>query len=192
MFFFRSNMFYLPQLETKRLLLRQIRVSDAPDVFAYSKDPEVARYVLWQAQTELKEAKDYCRAMVRQYRMDEPASWGIVDKSGGHLIGTIGYMDYDSSNRSTEIGYSLARWKWNQGLMTEALTAVVGFLFSHTDVNRICAKHATGNPRSGHVMKACGLAYEGTLRQAALCNTGLSDVSVYSILRKEWEAGMSD
>jgi len=185
MFFFRSNMFYLPQLETKRLLLRQIRVSDAPDVFAYSKDPEVARYVLWQAQTELKEAKDYCRAMVRQYRMDEPASWGIVDKSGGHLIGTIGYMDYDSSNRSTEIGYSLARWKWNQGLMTEALTEVIRYTFSEMEINRIEAQHETENPASGRVMEKCGMKKEGILRQRLYNKGRFVDVCLYSILRSE-------
>ena len=185
MFFFRSNLFYLPDLETKRLLLRRIRVSDAADVFAYSKDPEVARYVLCQAQTEFREAKDYCRAMVRQYRTDEPSSWGIVDKGSGHLIGTIGYMDYNSGNRTTEVGYSLARWKWNQGIMTEALREVIRYTFSEMDINRIEAQHETENPASGRVMEKCGMKKEGILRQRLYNKGRFVDVCLYSILRSE-------
>ncbi len=187
MFFFRSNMFYLPEIETGRLLLRQIRVSDAADVFAYSKDPEVARYVLWPAQKDIREAKDYCRAMVRQYRLDEPSSWGIIDRSSGHLIGTIGYMDYDSGNRSTEIGYSLARWKWNQGIMTEALRQVIQYTFSEMEINRIEAQHETENPASGRVMEKCGMKKEGVLRQRLYNKGRFVDVCLYSILRSEAE-----
>lgn len=59
--------------------------------------------------------------MLRRYRADEPSSWGIIDRQTRHLVGTIGYMDYSMDNASVEIGYSLARWLWNGGYMTEAL-----------------------------------------------------------------------
>ena len=48
----------MPTLETKRLILRRIAMRDAKDVFAYSRDEEVARHVLWSAQKDLSEAKD--------------------------------------------------------------------------------------------------------------------------------------
>lgn len=73
------------------------------------------------AQRDIGEAKDYCRYMLRRYRADEPSSWGIIDRQTRHLVGTIGYMDYSMDNASVEIGYSLARWLWNGGYMTEAL-----------------------------------------------------------------------
>ena len=43
--------FPMPPLTTPRLLLRRLTMRDAPDIFAYSRDPEVARHVLWSAQT---------------------------------------------------------------------------------------------------------------------------------------------
>lgn len=189
MFFSSSNMFCLPEIETKRLLLRRIRSSDAQDIFMYSKDPEVAKYVLWRAQTSLREAKDYCRFMARQYRLDEPSSWGIVDKDSGHLIGTIGYMSYDTDNSSTELGYSLAHWKWNQGLMTEALKRVIDYTFDATNINRIEAQHETENPASGRVMEKCGMKKEGILRQRLYNKGRFVDVCLYSILRSEYKKG---
>ena len=114
------GLFSMPTLETPRLTLRRMTMKDAKDVFEYSRDADVARHVLWSAQKDIGEAKDYCRYMTRRYRADEPSSWGIVDKKTGRLVGTIGYMNYDMDNASVEIGYSLAKWMWNGGYMTEA------------------------------------------------------------------------
>ena len=71
---------------------------------------------------------------------------------------------------------------------SEAFEAVIRFMFDEVGVNRLEARHNVDNPNSGGVMKKCGLTYEGTLRQAATDNTGLMDLSVYSILRSEYEA----
>ena len=63
---FRSNpygLFSMPDLSTERLLLRRMTMKDAQDVFEYSRDPEVARHVLWSAQKHISEAKDYIRYM---------------------------------------------------------------------------------------------------------------------------------
>ena len=135
------GLFSMPTLETPRLTLRRMTMKDAKDVFEYSRDADVARHVLWSAQKDIGEAKDYCRYMTRRYRADEPSSWGIVDKKTGRLVGTIGYMNYDMDNASVEIGYSLAKWMWNGGYMTEALRRVIDYTFDAMDINRIEAQH---------------------------------------------------
>ncbi|MBQ2311710.1 MAG: GNAT family N-acetyltransferase, partial [Firmicutes bacterium] len=86
------------------------------------------------------------------------------------------------------IGYCIGRKWWHQGITSEAFEAVIRFMFDEVGVNRLEARHNVFNPNSGGVMKKCGLTYEGTLRQAATDNTGLMDLSVYSILRSEYEA----
>lgn len=85
---------------------------DAKDVFAYSRDEEVARHVLWSAQKELSEAKDYCKYMMRRYRADEPSSWGIIDKQTDRLVGTIGYM---VTARTTPVWSWAIRWRTGSG-----------------------------------------------------------------------------
>ena len=183
---FGSNtLFPMPTLETPRLILRRITMRDAEDVFAYSRDPEVARHVLWDAQKRLSEAREFCRWQRRRYRADEPSSWGIVPKETGRLAGTIGYMDYNPDNASVELGYSLARELWNRGFMTEALSRVIEHTFSQMDVHRIEAQHETDNPSSGRVMEKCGMRREGVLR-GRLYNKGrYVDVCLYAILRDD-------
>lgn len=155
------GLFSMPTLETPRLILRRMTMKDAKDIFEYSRDEEVACHVLWSAQRDIGEAKDYCRYMLRRYRADEPSSWGIIDRQTRHLVGTIGYMDYSMDNASVEIGYSLARWLWNGGYMTEALARVIDYTFESMDINRIEAQHELDNPASGRVMEKCGMRKEG-------------------------------
>ena len=187
---FRSNpygLFSMPTLETQRLILRRIAMRDAKDIFAYSCDPEVARHVLWSAQKDISEAKDYCRFMMKRYRYDEPSSWGIIDKRTDTLVGTIGYMEYNEDNASVEIGYSLAKWMWNGGYMTEALHRVIAYTFESMDINRIEAQHELDNASSGRVMEKCGMVKEGVLRQRLYNKGKYVDVALYAILRNDYE-----
>lgn len=177
---------YMPELETRRLRLRRLTMRDAQDVFAYSRDPQVARYVLWEAQTSLSDARAYLRFMLRKYRLGEPASWGIEWKESGQIIGTIGFMWIQRENASAEVGYSLARSFWNRGIMTEALQEVIRFGFSGMNLNRIEAQHETQNPASGAVMRKCGMVKEGTLRQRLMNKGRFVDVDLYAILRRDY------
>lgn len=183
---FKSNpygMFSMPDIQTDRLILRRMMMKDAQDIFEYSRDADVARHVLWNAQKNVSEAKDYVRFMLKLYRDDLPSSWGIIDRASGRLIGTIGYMAYSEDNASVEIGYSLAKWMWGKGIATEALRAVIDYTFDTMDVNRIEAQHELDNPASGRVMKKCAMTKEGVLRQRLYNKGRFVDVALYSILR---------
>lgn len=176
----------MPRLETPRLILRRLEMRDAPDLFDYSRDPQVARHVLWDAQTSVSEARAYVRYMLRRYRAGEPASWGIEEKETGRVVGTIGYMWYQRDNNACEVGYSLARRRWNRGYMTEALAEVLRFSFEELGVHRVEAQHEVENAASGAVMRKCGMRKEGTLR-GRLYNKGrYVDVDLYAMLREDY------
>lgn len=160
-------------------------MADAQDIFAYSRDPEVSRHVLWDAHRSIQDSKDYLRYVIRQYRQNEPGNWGIELLETGHLIGTIGFMWWNKENRSAEVGYSLSRAYWNQGLMTEALREVIRFGFAQMHLNRVEAQHEIANPASGRVMEKAGMRKEGELR-GRLYNKGkYVDVALYAILRDD-------
>ena len=176
----------LPTLRTKRLTLRPVRMSDAADLYEYSKDPEVARHVLWDAHQSVGDSRGYLRYAVRQYRQDLPASWGIELKENHKLIGTIGFMWINRDHNSAEVGYSLAREYWNRGIMSEALSAVLNEGFMDLNLHRIEAQHEVDNPASGRVMVKCGMMYEGCVR-GRLYNKGrYVDVALYAILRDDY------
>lgn len=177
----------LPVVETERLILRKMRMSDAIDVYRYAKDPEVARHVLWDAHTSILESRAYIRFLLYQYRNGMPGSWAIALKESNRVIGTIGYMSYNADNATVEVGYSLAREHWGKGLMTEALTAVIAETFRTLKLNRVEAMHFTDNPASGRVMAKCGMQHEGHMRQRVYCKGAFRDVEMWGILLSDWE-----
>ncbi|MEA5013812.1 MAG: GNAT family protein [Candidatus Limiplasma sp.] len=176
---------HLPTLLTPRLLLRPVRMSDAQDIFEYSRDPEVARHVLWEAHQSIHQTRGYIRFLLKQYRGGQPGSFVIELPQERKVIGTIGFMWIQQENRSAEVGYSLSRAYWNQGLMTEALRAILGFGFDKLHLNRIEAQHESDNPASGRVMAHVGMRYEGRLRQRIYNKGRYVDVELYAILRDD-------
>ena len=177
---------YMPALNTPRLKLRRLTMGDAADIFDYSSDPMVARHVLWDPMRSIADARTYIKFMIRKYRLERPASWGIVHGESGRVIGTIGYMWIRYEDSSAEVGYSLSRRYWNNGYMSEALSRVIDYSFQELLLNRIEAQCETDNPASGAVMRKCGMKHEGVLRERLFNKGRYVDMGIYSILRREW------
>ncbi len=186
---FESDVFAnLPPLHTPRLTLRAARMSDARDMYEYSRDPEVARHVLWEAHSSIRQTRAYLRYLIRQYRDGGPGTFVIELTAERKAIGTIGLMWLQRDSRSAEVGYSLSRAYWNRGLMSEALAAVLAFCFDTLRLNRVEAQHEADNPASGAVMRHAGMRREGLLRQRIYNKGRYVDVELYSILRTDYEA----
>ena len=176
-----------PTLETERLRLRRLGARDARDLYEWSSDPEVARYVLWDAHESIAETRAYLRYMKGLYRRGYPSSWGIEEKESGKVIGTIGIMAWYPEHGNAEVGYSLGRAWWHRGYAPEALERVIRLLFDETDVCRVEAQCDTRNLNSARVMEKCGMRREGILR-GRICNKGERvDVMMYARLREDQE-----
>lgn len=177
----------LPRLETDRLILRPLQMDDAKDMYAYARDPEVSRHVLWDAHKSIWETRHFLRFARNQYRRGFPGSFAMELKESGRMIGTIGFMWVNPDYKSAEVGYSLSRDYWNRGLMTEALEAALRFGFEELKLNRIEAQHDTENPASGKVMAHCGMQFEGVMRSRVMNKGVFRDVAVYAILKNDWQ-----
>ncbi len=177
----------LPRIETERLILRPLQMKDDKDMFAYARDPEVSRHVLWDAHKSIWETRRFLHYARSQYRKGFPGSFAMELKESGRMIGTIGFMWVNPDYKSAEVGYSLSRDWWNKGLMTEALQATLRFGFEELKLNRIEAQHETENPASGRVMAHCGMQFEGIMRQRVMNKGCFKDVAVYAILKNDWQ-----
>ena len=131
-----------PVLEGQRVRLRLPVMQDAHDLFAYARDPEVARFVLWDAHTTLSDSKDALRSMIRRNRRGTPDSFVIELKAENRMVGTIGFQAFDPQNRRAEVGYSLAHRLWGHGLATEALKLLCANAFDTLGMVRLEARHA--------------------------------------------------
>ena len=178
-------------LETARLILRQTSVSDAEQMFRnWAADPEVTKYLLWQPHVDIEVTKGILTSWDRENKRLDYYHWGIVLKETQEIIGTIGSLGIDENHHSTEIGYCLSRSCWGKGYMTEALGAVIGYLFNTVGVNRITARHDPKNVGSGRVMQKNGMVFEGIQRQAHYSEQrGFYDLAAYAILRDEFKNG---
>ncbi len=176
----------LPTLSTERLILRCAKRRDAASIFQYARNPNVARYVLWEAHESIRDSRAYVRYLRSQYRRGEPASYVLVRKEDGRVFGTIGFMSFDRENLCAEVGYSLAEDCWGQGFATEALRAVLRLSFETMHLHRVEAQHDCCNPSSGRVMEKCGMHREGVLRKKIFNKGDYRDVVLWSVLEKEW------
>ena len=124
---------------------------------------------------------------IRDYEKPDFYQWMIELKEISEPIGSISGVHHRDDIAAAEIGYCIGQSWWHKGIMTEALTAVMQFLFKEVGMNRIEAKHDINNPNSGGVMKKCGMKYEGTSRASDRNNQGICDTAHYAILRSDFE-----
>lgn len=173
-------------LETSRLVLRRFTLEDAQAMYDnWASDPEVTRYLTWPAHGSVDVSKMVLADWVRDYEKDDNYQWAIELKELGQPIGSISVVSHNDKAQLAHIGYCIGRSWWRQGIMTEALQAVMDFLFEEVGVNRIESRHDPRNPGSGRVMDKCGMQYEGLLRQSDWNNQGICDAVWYGLLRSE-------
>lgn len=176
-------------IETPRLILRPFTMDDAPAMFRnWACDDEVTKHLTWPTYTSAEVSRRVLSDWTRHYPEPDFYNWAIVLKENGpEPIGSIAVVGIDQKVRSAHIGYCMSRSHWRRGIMPEALTAVIAFLFDRVGFNRIEADHDPNNPASGRVMEKSGMRHEGILRQAGRSNQGIIDVSRWAILRSDRE-----
>ena len=174
-------------IQTKRLILRPFVDEDYRSMFENWCSDEVTRYMTWSAPKTLEEAEKLMSGWTKRYCNDNFYHWAIVPEGSEHQIGFISVISCDENVEKVELGYCIGKDWWHKGIMTEALSAVIEFLFNQVGVKRIQACHDTNNINSGKVMKKCGMQYEGTLRRYEKTNNGICDIAYYSILAEEFK-----
>ena len=172
---------------TKRLKLRRYELDDAYDMFKnWAADNEVTKFLSWKPHDNIDVTKEFVVQSISKYN-NNIYYWGIELKEIGEIIGDISIVRLEEAHLSCEIGYCMSRKYWGNGIMTEALKAVIDYLFAEVGFNRIAAKHDTNNVGSGKVMIKSGMSYEGTLRQVKLRNNNeFYDLAQYAILKEDW------
>ena len=116
-------------IETKRLILRHLKRDDAFEIFNnWASDPEVAKYVTWNAHKDISETEYILNIWLQEYKDPKTERFGITLKDSGELIGSIDIVRIDDG--VPEIGYCSSRKYWNHGYMTEAVEAFTEYVFS--------------------------------------------------------------
>lgn len=174
-------------IETDRLILRPFTMADAEPMFRnWASDDEVTKHLTWPTHASVEVTKMVLSDWTGSYPNDDFYNWAIVLKENGpEPIGNISVVHIKEKTLCATMGYCMSRAHWGKGVMAEALTALIGFLFDEVGFNRVEADHDPKNPNSGRVMQKSGMTYEGTMRSYGHSNQGIIDVSRWAILRSD-------
>ena len=176
-----------PQLETKNLLLRRMYSADASALFKVLADDEVTEFYDDDAFTDISQASDQIEAWENGFKNKGCIRWGITRKDEGYIIGSCGYYGFHTWYRRASIGYELARNYWRQGIMTEALSAIIDYGFGEMELNRLEAVVMPENTASIKMLEKLGFRKEGLLEEYEKWGSkGFVDLCMFAMLRKAW------
>lgn len=209
-----------PPVETDRLVLRPIRADDVdavvehrsrPAVHAYLSDGAIARSVL-KAKFHHRIARmsmpsdDATEVQLVVERRDDGSSVAgdaensdLTHGAGDGIIGDCGFRitrawtkdDAPTEHLVARIHYALDDTAAGRGYGTEIVRALVTHLFAHPRVHRVQADVFADNVASRRVLEKLGFRCEGYFVDDGIIDGRFVDATVYSLLRREWDAGES-
>ena len=177
----------LPRFETKRLILRRIENGDCEDMYEYSADSDVTKYLTWQPHKNSSETKNYITDLLKRYENGKFFDWGLVYKPHGRFIGTCGFTSINLTQNTCEIGYVLSKNYWGMGLIPEALECIMDFAFSYFGFDKIEGRFLDGNENSKRVMQKTGMTFEKTDCSIMHVKGEYKTVHTYSITKTAFE-----
>ena len=178
------------RLETERSILRRWEESDAEDMYAYAKDPDVGPAAGWPAHKSVEES----RYIIKNVFMGAEA-YAVCLKPSGKAIGAIelklnGHTDMTDRDDECELGYWIGKPFWGQGLIPEAAKEMIRHAFEDLSMNKIWCGYYDGNVKSKRVQEKCGFVYHHTTENIDVPlmkekRTG----HVSCLTRQQWENG---
>jgi RimJ/RimL family protein N-acetyltransferase len=175
-----------PTLETERLVLRPLDLSDAKDVQRLAGDPAIADTTLNIPHPyEDGVAEEWISKEQEAFDQEKGVTFAITGKADEGLVGAMSLMAIDKGHSRAELGFWIGKPYWNKGLCTEAGHAVLRYSFEDLGLNRIYAFHLSRNPASGRVMLKLGMKHEGRQRQHVKKSGRFEDLELYGILAGE-------
>lgn len=174
------------EIETNRLLLRPIMLSDAQSLYELVSDKEVLKYLAGIPEySGVETAIDYISGKLeKKYHNKNFYDWAVVLKSENKMIGRISVHRQDKHRRMADIVWYLNSTYRNKGYMSEGVKAVISHLFE-IGFERIEAFADVENKASTKVMAKVGMQYEGTLRKYdCRRDDSLYDAQMWSIVKE--------
>lgn len=148
-----------PRLETERLVLRELTAADRDAIFAIFANDAVTEYYDLATFRDVDEAEQLIERVQQRFVARQAVRWGVTLQDADEVIGTVGLF-IDTPERGG-VGYDLAQAYWRNGIMTEALAAVLDLAFGTVGLRRVEALVMPGNVASVRLLEKLGFSDEG-------------------------------
>lgn len=150
-------------IETERLILRQWCEQDAAALFRYARDPDIGPIAGWLPHTSVENSLEIIRTVFAASEV-----YAVVLKGENEPIGSCGIMRSNSLHSAVmlsdeaEIGYWIGKPFWGQGLIPEAVRALLKRCFEELSLSVVWCGYYEGNHKSRRVCEKCGFIYHHT------------------------------
>jgi RimJ/RimL family protein N-acetyltransferase len=178
-----------PEIITERMAIRDLEANDGPRVFAYHRRPEVSQFQSWGT-----ESVDVVQSYIRSLAGMEPGApgkWyqiGIFLLEGGKLIGDCGFRVLQDDPEQVEIGITLAPEFQGKGYATEALHALLRYLFRTLDKHRVFGSVDPRNVASMALLERVGMRKEAHFVKSLWFRGEWVDDVIFAMLAEEWQS----
>lgn len=146
-------------LETNRLYLRELEVSDAQDFFNLNLDPEVIKFTGDVSFNHITEAQSFLQNY-NQYELFGYGRWAVIRKQDNKFLGWCG-LKYSSDVDEVDLGFRFFKEYWNQGYATEAAIGCLNFGFQNLKLEKIVGRAMEANTASVKVLEKIGMQFIG-------------------------------
>jgi RimJ/RimL family protein N-acetyltransferase/catechol 2,3-dioxygenase-like lactoylglutathione lyase family enzyme len=176
-------------LQTHRLILRDLVLSDFEAVQDYASDPVVTRFTSFGPNT-VEETREFLNRSIHAGSVSprQIYTFAVIERDSGHLIGSCGLEQSDGTGRHYAFGYCFHRHWWGRGFGKETAAALVQFGFDRLQAHRLWAHVFLGNRASERILEGLGFRREGLALQSLYLRNAWHDILTFGLLRSEWLA----
>ncbi len=171
-----------PILTTQRLILRQINLGDANEIYFLRSDEEMLKYVGRPKAKSIQEAIEWIEMINNFIKNNEGVTWAITLKDNPLLIGNIGFWKLEKEHYRTQVGYVLHPDHHKKGIMDEALKAVLHYGFYTLKFHSIEANIDPANAASKRLLERNGFIREAYYKENYFFEGKFIDSAIYSLL----------
>jgi [ribosomal protein S5]-alanine N-acetyltransferase len=177
---------FLPfqNLESDRLLLRQITNDDANEIFALRSNVETMKYIPRPLVTTNEEALEHIKMIQDKLEKNEGINWAITLKGNPKLIGIIGHYRIRWEHFRSEIGYMLLGEYHGKGITTEAIQMLVDYGFNKMNMHSLEGIIDPANTASERVLEKNGFVKEAHLIENEFYDGKFLDSVIYSLVMR--------
>lgn len=175
----------LPVLSGERVVLRELRQSDAAPLLEMLGAAEVARFI-----SPPPASADGFERFIEWTHAERAAGrhicFGVVPKGLQSPAGIFQIRQVDLQSGVAEWGFAIGSAFWGTGMFMDAANVTLGFAFETVGVTRLEARAAVPNGRGNGALAKIGAVREAVLRSGFRCQDGYVDQALWSILREDW------
>jgi RimJ/RimL family protein N-acetyltransferase len=177
----------LPTLCGRQVVLRELRASDAPSLFALLTTEEVSRFIS-PPPNSVEGFERFIAWTLRQRSAGTYACFAVTLQGFDTAIGIFQVRQLDFTFRNAEWGFALGAQFWGTGVFQASAALVLNFTFETIGVRRLEARAAVLNGRGNGALKKLGAVQEAVLRRSFHHNGQYLDQVLYTILEEDWLA----